>query len=166
MQATDSDEGIRKIGELIKEIRITMLVTIDADGRPRSRPMSMQDAAFDGRVWFLTNQESAMVREILANPIVNLGYASPAKETFVSLTGRGQVLDDRVLVHDFWNPLYNAWFDGPDDPNICVIRVDVETAEYWDTRGGKAASILSVVAAAFTGNRSAGRSEHNTVEIA
>jgi hypothetical protein len=44
--------------------------------------------------------------------------------------------------------------------------VDVETAEYWDTRGGKVASMLAIAKAALTGNRASSRSEHDTVEIA
>jgi Pyridoxamine 5'-phosphate oxidase like len=43
---------IRKIGDLIREIRICMLATVDEDGYPHSRPMAAQQVEFDGDLWF------------------------------------------------------------------------------------------------------------------
>ena len=47
-------EGMKKIGELIADIRFAMLTTVAADGTLDSRPMATQKTEFDGVLWFLT----------------------------------------------------------------------------------------------------------------
>ena len=110
MQTDTETNPVSKIAELIKDIRTAMLVTIDSDGRPHSRPMSTQDTEFDGAVWFLTDIESAMVREIAANPTVAVTYASPGKESYVSLSGQAEILNDRERIKRFWSAFMKAWW--------------------------------------------------------
>ena len=163
MQSTTTHaEGIKKVGELIKDIKMAMFVTIGDDGRPRSRPMQTQDVEFDGSVWFFTDVNSDQVKEIANNPQVNVAYASGAQ--FVSLTGTANVVQDAAKVRELWNPLLKAWFDGEDDPRIRLVRVDAESAEYWDTPGGRVASCISLVASAVTGKRDES-GENETVRL-
>ena len=147
----DTESEIAKVAGLIRDIRTCMLVTVDRDGRPHSRPMATQEADFDGTVWFLTDIDSHKVFEVAQKPMVAVTYASPGKESYVSLTGVASLQNDRELVHRFWNAFMKAWWDGPDDPRIRVLRVDVEQAEYWDTPGGKVASLFALAKAAITG---------------
>ena len=118
-----------------------MLVTLTPQGKPHSRPMATQDAEFDGSIWFLSDVDSQKIADIAAFPTVAVTYASSASESYLSLTGKAQVLNDRGRIKEFWNKFMDAWFDGPDDPRVRLIRVDVEQAEYWDTPGGKIASL-------------------------
>ena len=71
----------------------------------------------------------------------------------MALTGEATVVEDSARAHAMWNPLHKAWFTGPDDPTLRLIRIDVHEAEYWDTPGGKIASFLQLAKAAITGNR-------------
>jgi len=152
MQSTTTNaEGVKKVGELIKDIKMAMFVTIGEDGSPRSRPMQTQDVEFDGTLWFFTDVNSDKVQEIENNPLVNVAYASGAQ--FVSLTGTAEIVQDAAKVREMWNPLLKAWFEGEDDPRIRLVRVDAESAEYWDTPGGRIASFISLVASAVTGKR-------------
>ena len=41
--------------------------------------------------------------------------------------------------------------EGPDDPNVVLIHVDLEGGEYWDTPGGRIASLISFAKAKVTG---------------
>ncbi|MCW2956494.1 MAG: putative ral stress protein, partial [Thermoleophilia bacterium] len=62
--------------------------------------------------------------------------------------------EDRELIRELWTPFARAWFQGPDDPAICVLRFHPEEAEYWDTpKGGKPAQLLKFAAAALTGSQ-------------
>jgi len=110
MQTEAETNPVSKIAELIKDIRTAMLVTIDSDGRPHSRPMSTQDTEFDGAVWFLTDIESAMVMEIAVNPTVAVAYSSPGKESYVSLTGQAGIYNDRERIRDYWSSFMKAWW--------------------------------------------------------
>ncbi len=147
-------EGITKIGQLIKDIHICMLTTAAPDGSFDSRPMATQETGFDGTVWFLTRSESGMVAEIKSDTHVSLTYAAPAESTYVVVKGRATTSNDRELIHRLWNPMYKAWFpDGEEDASITVLRVDVTEAEYWEASSSKLIRGAKYVAAAVTGGK-------------
>ncbi len=152
MQTKTREESIETVADIIKDITIAMLVTVDSAGRLHSRPMGTQKTPFDGTLWFFTAADSETVSDIERDPHVNLAYASTGSESYLSVTGHAQVVDDRAAARELWNPILRAWFDSPDDPNLRLIRVDVEHAEYWDTPGGKIASLFSLVKGAITGD--------------
>ena len=41
---------------------------------------------------------------------------------------------------------------GPDDPDVRVLHVIAENADYWDTRGNSIVIALKLAAARFSGN--------------
>ena len=126
------DEILGTIQDLIKDIRIAMLTTASEDGRVYSRPMATQETRFQGELWFLTRQDSGKVEEIRHNSHVNVSYADTKNSTFISLSGRARLSKDSAKIHELWNPMYTAWFPkGEEDPEITVIQVLVEDAEYW-----------------------------------
>ncbi len=145
-------DSIEKIADLIHEIRTAMLVTLDEHGRPRSRPMGTVESRFDGTIWFFTSVDSAKVAEIEKNAKVNASYAKSSSEAYLSLTGTAEVLNDRERIRELWTPILRVWFENAEDPMIRLIRIDVEEAEYWDTPGGKVASLFSLVKGMVTGS--------------
>ena len=151
-EAQTRTEAVERLGELIRDIRTAMLTTMTPGGSPHSRPMATQDANFAGELWFFTSVNSRKVKEISRAPSVAVTYASPGKESYVALTGTASVVEDSARAHAMWNPAYKAWFTGPDDPTLRLIRIDVHDAEYWDTPGGKIASLLQLAKAAITGD--------------
>lgn len=143
-------EGIEKVAELVKEIRTAMLVTTDVNGAPRSRPMATQSTPFDGTLWFFTADDSGKIHDLEHSDRVNVTYASKS-ESYLSVMGRAEVVHDPALIHAMWSPMLKAWFEGPDDPRLCLLRVNVDEAEYWDTPGGRVVSLLLLVKGAITG---------------
>ena len=130
------DEAVRKLNELIKDIQVAMLTTVDDEGALRSRPMATQKPDFDGQLWFFTSGSSPKAREIEREHQVNISYADPDKNRYVSVSGTGQVVYDPAKNKELWTSAYKAWFpQGLDDPNLALLRVDVEKAEYWDSPG-------------------------------
>lgn len=144
--ASDRSANIRHLAELIKDVRVAMLTTVGADGRMLSRPLGTQEVEFDGDLWFATGLDSEKVREIEANPHVNVAYASTDKNTYVSVAGRASIVRDRAKIEELWSPAMGLYFHGgKDDPNLVLIRVEAESAEYWDGPGnvfGKALHFL------------------------
>jgi general stress protein 26 len=165
MDQRTNEEGVAKVASLIKDIRIAMLVTMDDAGRPHSRPMATQQRPFDGELWFMTSHDSPKVAEIASNPRVNVAYMSTSTESYLSVNGDAEVLNDRDRIREFWNPFLRAWFAGPEDPSIRLIRIDVDEAEYWDTPGGKVASLLSMVKAAISGDTADMSGNNKTVHF-
>ncbi len=145
-------EGLKKIGELIKEVHICMMVTAAKDGSFDARPMATQKAEFSGTVWFLTPHESGKVGEIEQDSHVTLVYSQPADHNFVSAKGRASISRDRSKIHELWNPMYKAWFpEGEDDPRIAVLKVEITEAQYWEASSSKLVFGAKYLAAAVTG---------------
>src|SRR5947209_5557207 len=94
------EAGIRKVAELIKDIRIAMMTTAAPDGSFDSRPMATQKTEFDGTVYFLTWQDSGKVHEIASDSHISLLYADPANSKFVTVKGRASVYRDQAKIHE------------------------------------------------------------------
>lgn len=130
-------EKIKKLGELMKDIDFAMLTTVDDDsGLLHSRPMSTQEVEFDGDLWFFTAVDTGKVSDIRRESQVNLSYAQPDKHRYVSVSGTAVVVNDRAKMEELWSPVYKAYFpEGLDDPNLRLLKVSVQEAEYWESNG-------------------------------
>ena len=144
-------ESIDKIKVLTEGIDFCMLTTIDG-GHLRSRPMSTQEFEFDGDLWFFTSDNTHKIEEIDKDDRVNVAYSKTDDNTYVSLSGRGEVSKDRAKIDELWNPILKAWFpEGLDDPHLCLLKVTVEQAEYWDAPSSKIVQLVGFVKALATG---------------
>jgi general stress protein 26 len=153
----------RKVAELLKDERIAVLTTTAPDGTLMSRPMSLQEVEFDGDLWFFASRSSRKVAHVTANPQVNV--ATSGSSSWVSLTGHAVVIDDLAKKQQLWNAVGEAWFpDGPEDPDVVLLRVDAASAEYWDSPGGRIASMISFAKAKVTGQPYSG-GENETVRL-
>ena len=150
----DRQAVIRKLGELIKDIEFAMFTTVAADGSLRSRPMATQKQDFDGALWFFTRRDSAKVEEVQNEMRANVAYADPDDQRYVSVSGTAQLINDHKKMEELWNPIYKAWFpQGLNDPQIALLRVNVESAEYWDSPNGKMVQLIGFVKAIVTGEQ-------------
>jgi general stress protein 26 len=151
-QVLCGEEGKEKIGKLIKDVRICMLTTAASDGTFDSRPMATQETDFDGTVYFLTGNESGKVIEIENDAHVSLLYSDPSNHNYVAAKGKAQISYDKAKIHELWNPMFKAWFpEGEDDPNIAVLKVEVDEAQYWQASSSKLVFGLKYLARAVTG---------------
>lgn len=152
---------IRKLGDLMRDIGFCMLTTVDEDGYPHSRPMAVQKIEFDGDLWFFTRRDSAKTRETSHEHKVNVSFANPEKHHYVSVSGTAQCLTDEAKAKELWHEAYRDWFPkGLSDPEITLMKVTAEKAEYWDTPGGQTVSILK-----FLTGQSPEAGEHEKVDL-
>ncbi|HEX5707470.1 MAG TPA: pyridoxamine 5'-phosphate oxidase family protein [Pyrinomonadaceae bacterium] len=146
------DEAIKKLGELIRDIEFAMLTTVEDDGSLRARPMQTQGAEFDGTLWFFTHAREAKVEEVERDARVGVAYAKPEANRYVSVSGTGRIVRDRAKIEELWNPALKAWFpEGQNDPNIALIEVTVDHAEYWDAPSSNFVQLAGFVKAVATG---------------
>ncbi len=152
--ATTTTTEIETLRELIKEIRIAMLTTVDAGGFLHSRPMATQSAEFDGELWFFTEAGSPKTGEVERDHRVNVSYAAPDDNRFVSVSGTARVVRDRAKAKELWSPALKVWFpDGLDDPKLALLQIQVEKAEYWDAPSSKMIQLAGFLKAVVTGQR-------------
>ena len=125
--------------------------------------MAMQEVEFDGDLWFFASRSSRQVTHVTGSPQVNV--ATSGSSRWVSLTGHAVVVDDLAKKQQLWNAVVGAWFpDGPEDPDVVLIRVEAASAEYWDSPGGRLASLVSFAKAKVTGRPYSG-GENETVDL-
>lgn len=151
-----------KVRELIKDSRIAMLATLDAEGRIVSQPMATQDVEPDADLWFIAERSSEKVANIRRDPRVNVSYSSG--DSWVSVAGTAEVVDDTARLADLWNTFTGAWMEGgPENPENILIRVSADSAEYWDSPGSKVTQVLNLLKAKATGERYEG--DNRTVDL-
>jgi general stress protein 26 len=159
------ENDVRRLAKLVEKIHFTMLTTVNReDGALRSRPMTLQAREFDGEFWFFAGKHTAAVEDLMANSSVNLAFADPAHSRYVSVVGMGEVIDDKEKARELWNPVFKAWFpEGLEDPELTLIRVQVESADFWETPSSKVVQLAGFAKAMLTGERAEGMGEHGHV---
>jgi general stress protein 26 len=152
-KAVTQDKRLARLREIVKAVDICMLTTTDDEGGLRSRPMSNnRDVEFDGDLWFFTYGSSHKVDEVGRVPQVNAGFADVDGQLYASLTGRAEVVRDRAKIEELWKPQLRAWFpEGVDTPDIALLKVTVERAEYWDGSQSLVAHAVSLVSSLISG---------------
>jgi len=139
------------VWDLMKKINICMLASWD--GRElHARPMGAYVRREDNAVFFLTDAGKHKEGEIARYAKVCLAFSDTSGQKYVSLSGPAQILNDRNKIRELWGTPARAWWDSPDDPNIHVLKVTPEEAEYWEGPG-KAMAYVKMATAAMTGNR-------------
>lgn len=146
-------EAIKKIKELSEKARICMFAT-DLETLPiNSRPMGLQETDDSGNLWFISSADSNKNFEIKEDRRVQLFFMNNGDSEYLSVYGDATIYKDKSTIEEKWSAMANAWFDGKDDPNVSIIRVEPKESYYWDTKAGKLVSMLSFFAAAVTGNK-------------
>ena len=117
---------------LVDRFDTAMLVSL-RDGELRSRPMVIGGRTDDGRIRFITRDDSGKLRELEENSHVNV--AMQGDETFLSVSGNARLTKDQKIVDRTWQRHQGVWFTaGRDDPHVIAIEVVPTFAEYWDRR--------------------------------
>lgn len=149
--ANDNAGDVSRAWDLMQRIGFAMLVTRDGD-KLRARPMSAYLERDENTIYFLTDARRQRDEEIARNPSVNLSFADAGSQKYVSLTGTAAVSNDRAKIKQLFSTPAKAWWDSADDPNIRVLKVTPDDAEFWDSPG-TVISYVKMAAAAVTGSR-------------
>ncbi|MCW2810142.1 MAG: pyridoxamine 5-phosphate oxidase-related FMN-binding [Friedmanniella sp.] len=159
----EHDGDLNKLTELARGINIAMFTTVDGEGHFVSRPMAQQEVEFDGDLWFFAERSSSAVAHIATHP--HVGVTLSSSDVWISIDGEAEVVEDVAKAKDLWNSWVEAWLpQGPEDPSVVLIKVNGHSAEYWDTPGGKVASVMSFVKSKVTGEAYDG-GENKTVQL-
>ncbi len=157
-------EAFKKIKELAEEVKIAMLCTSHG-AHLRSRPMSTAQIDGRGDIWFFTNEFSGKADEIENDHQVCLAYSSPSKNTYVSISGRAEILNDRAKMKELFNPALKAWFpQGLEDPKLAMLKVSPEQAEFWDNSASKMVIFFQMAKAIVSGEKFE-EGEHGKIEM-
>jgi len=143
---------VAKLWDMIRDIKVAMMTTHDEHGCLHSRPMANHQGDFDGSLWFFTWVDSAKVFEVNREHQVNLSFADPNAQNYVSVSGPANLVRDKDKIRQLWSEYLATWFPkGVDDPNIALLKVDIERAEYWDSPSSTMIHAFGYVKSKLTG---------------
>lgn len=128
----ETEDDLKKLHTLITGIRVAMLTTVGNNGKLSSRPMTTLQVDDTRDLWFFTRSDSEAAAEVAQTMHVNVAYADPGDNRYVSVSGIAQLVRDRAKIRELWNPMYTIFFpEGPDDPKLALMRVTAHDAEVW-----------------------------------
>ena len=131
---------LEKLYEHIDDIEIAMMTTRRQDGHLQSRAMATQKRAEGADLWFVTLEGGQKLRDLAADPHINLSYYKDRTREWVSVSGIATITRDRQKIHELYAPDWQVWFpkEGDprhgtaEDPRMVLIGVDVHAAAFLE----------------------------------
>lgn len=153
--SSNPEDQTKKLWELIKDIRFGMLTHRHADGSLHSHPLTTQGKSLDDWVLhFFVSRATELGQRLQSDGNVNVSYSDPHKDTYVSISGQAAVNNDMATKKRLFNALAKAWFPGGvEDPDLELVEVHVQHAEYWNVKENKTTQLFKMAKAAVTGER-------------
>ena len=61
-------------------------------------------------------------------------FVSKGQDYFACLSGNASIDNDPAMIEKLWSKPAEAWFlGGPSDPNLALLRFDIDEAELWES---------------------------------
>ncbi len=152
---------LQKFYDLIDDVEICMMTTRRPDGHLESRAMANQKRASGADLWFVSEKDSAKIRDLEYDPHINLAYFKPGSYEWVSAAGIATLSTDRAKIRELYEADWKAWFgqEGdprhgtPDDPRIVLIGVSIHAAVFLEMNKPKPVVLFELAKGWLTGTR-------------
>lgn len=133
MAKQSSGQGIQgRLWELTGQIATAMLTT-KGGGSLRSRPMHPFQDESTGTIRFFARRTGFPELDRAGGVPVSLSYSDPQHEAYAAVSGTARMVENRDQMRALWNPSVARWFPGGlNDPDMVLIEVDAEQAQYWE----------------------------------
>ena len=107
-----------------------VMIGLEGDGQ-HSEPMTAQvDDAIPNTLFFFAGKDN----RIAGGGDAMAQFASKGHDFFACLMGTVSTHNDRAQIDKLWDKNAEAWFpEGKEDPNLALLRFDIESAELWET---------------------------------
>jgi len=146
--------SIDELKEMLQSFDTAMLTTVTPMGLLRARPMAIQEdtpeLACD--FWFVTSLDSPKTGEIANDHQVGVSCFRNRDRSYLSISAIARVRRDPELIARLFKPDWRIWFpEGPQDPTIALIEMQVERGEYWNPDGGPVRLLYEMVKSLVAG---------------
>lgn len=157
---SQNNHDLTQLSKLIEHMSVCMLTSIDGSGALVGRPMAPLEMTYEGAIWFFTDLHSGKVGHL---HVANLAFMSESNGTYVSISGSAEIVKDQAHIEKLWSPFSRPWFpDGPQSPNIGLLKFIPHAAEYWDAPHSKLVRIFAI-AASVIASKPIGIGDHATL---
>jgi general stress protein 26 len=165
---TDTSQQRTLLWKMIKNIKFAMFTTRHGNGHLHARPMTTQNKNLDAdeSLWFFMSKSGDPVGDLKKDPVVNVVYADPSEDVYVSVSGTAAMLEDQAKKDQLWSKMAEAWFPGGStDPDLALVQVQIVHANYWDVKESKVVQLFEMAKAALTGKPPTELGEHGEVRM-
>lgn len=163
---TEHSDPAQRVADLVRAAHLCMLTTQNDEGRLVSRPMALQEAEFDGDLWFFTHEDTSAVAHVQTRPQVGVSFADHRNTAWTSIAGTAQVVRDRARMEELWSAPLKVWFpEGTETPGLVLLRVEAQSAEYWDSPASRVKRLVGAARAAVTGDPEKYPGTNETVDL-
>ncbi len=118
-----------------KSLAESPFVFLELDSDPHSAvPMTAQlDKDADSAIWFFTSRDHPLAQGGQATAT----FAAKGHDIFARFSGVLTQETSRQRLDKQWSRSVEAWFPGgKSDPNLVMLRMDLGTAEIWNSELG------------------------------
>ncbi len=143
-------DRLDRVWEIIERVGVCMLTT-HFDKGLRARPVETRPEREAGLLWVVTDRRSAKEHEIEAEHDVGLTFVDAGAKAYLSITARAAVQVIPAKAAEIWKTTDTLWWSGPDDANVCLLRIEPQTAELWDGPAFKVVAVYEFVKSRLTG---------------
>ncbi|MEP6482321.1 MAG: pyridoxamine 5'-phosphate oxidase family protein [Rhodoglobus sp.] len=168
MSQQDTSSSHELLWDLIKDIKFAMFTTRHSNGHLHARPMTTQNKKVDedSSLWFFMSRAGEPVADLTVEPTVNVVYAHPGKDSYISVSGTARVVENLAKKEQLWSKFNEAWFPGGvTDPDLALVQVQIVHANYWDVKSSKLVQLFAMAKAAITGRAPRDLGEHGEVRM-
>lgn len=139
-----------QVVEIMRGERFVMLSTATPDGKIVAHPMTPQQITDEAAAWFFIPLDSDQASAIRNNPQVNLAFAETG--TWLSVAGQAEFVDDAAKVEELWDDQVASYYEGGKaDPNLGLLKVSGDSAQYWGIPGSKVTAVVNILASKIRG---------------
>ena len=153
---------------LINGIKFGMLTHRHTNGELHSHPLTTQNKPGDegSALYFFISRKSELATRIQQDSNVNVSYAHPGTDTYVSVSGQGALIEDQTKKDYLFSPMAKAWFaGGATDPDLALLKINIGHAEYWDVTDSKMVQLAKMAKAAITGEQPKNMADHKEINL-
>jgi len=168
MTSTTASSDHDTLWSLIKDMKFGMLTHSHSDGTLQGHPLTTQNKSIDegSLLYFFISKKGEMASRLQQDGNVNVAYADPGADTYVSIAGNATLINDQATRERLWTPMATAWFPGGvNDPDAALLTVKIVHAEYWNVKDSKVTQLFKMAKAALTGDVPKNMGEHKEMKL-
>lgn len=125
---------MNEVVKFLQENPVQYLATVGRDGKAKCRPF-MYAGEMDGRLWFCTNNQKEVYKDMQQNPYVEISVSSPAY-AWIRLNGKA-VFENNMAVKEMCiqNPIVKGQYGEAANPIFEVFCLQDAHAVIADFSG-------------------------------
>jgi general stress protein 26 len=131
MTMADKDTPQEVAAKFIDKLKASPFVMIGLNDGRHSEPMTAQiDDDQPNTLFFFAGRDNRIAKGGAAMA----QFVGKGHDFFACMAGNVSTSNDRTQIDKLWNNQVEAWFPGgKEDPNLTLLRFDIDSAELWET---------------------------------